>query len=107
MANNANNTELIWNGKFSKDFNLPDRRLIDKINLPFQTIEVINEPREGESRLSLFGDQKREGWRNKLIWGDNLLVSSSLLKEFSGSIKLIYIDPPFFTGTDQKIVIKA
>ena len=38
--------------------------------------------------------------RNKLIWGDNLLVMGSLLKEFAGKIDLIYIDPPFATGAD-------
>jgi DNA modification methylase len=39
-------------------------------------------------------------WRNQLIWGDNLLVMQSLLKEFAGEIDLIYIDPPFATGAD-------
>ena len=37
---------------------------------------------------------------NKLIWGDNLLVMGSLLEKFEGKIDLIYIDPPFATGTD-------
>ena len=36
-----------------------------------------------------------EGWRNKLIWGDNRLVMSSLLDQFAGKIDLDYIDPPF------------
>ena len=40
------------------------------------------------------------GWRNRLIWGDNKLVLSSLLKEFAGKVDLIYIDPPFATGAD-------
>ena len=38
------------------------------------------------------------GWRNRLIWGDNKLVLSSLLDEFAGKVDLIYIDPPFATG---------
>ena len=40
------------------------------------------------------------GWRNRLIWGDNGLVLSSLLEEFAGKVDLIYIDPPFATGAD-------
>ena len=40
------------------------------------------------------------GWRNRLIWGDNKQVLSSLLDEFAGKIDLIYIDPPFATGAD-------
>jgi len=34
-----------------------------------------------------------------LIWGDNKYIMSSLLPKFAGKIKLIYIDPPFATGT--------
>jgi adenine specific DNA methylase Mod len=41
-----------------------------------------------------------ELWRNQLIWGDNLRVMNALLREFAGAIGLIYIDPPFATGTD-------
>ena len=46
------------------------------------------------------GDTFEEGWKNKLIWGDNLLVMGSLLEKFAGKIDLIYIDPPFATGAD-------
>src|SRR2546425_11199585 len=46
------------------------------------------------------GDTFEEGWRNKLIWGDNLLVMGSLLEKFAGKIDLICIDPPFATGAD-------
>ena len=46
------------------------------------------------------GDTFEEGWKNKLIWGDNLLVLGSLLEQFAGKIDLIYIDPPFATGAD-------
>ena len=38
--------------------------------------------------------------RNQLIWGDNKLVMSSLLAEYAGQVKLVYIDPPFDTGAD-------
>ncbi len=35
---------------------------------------------------------------NRLIWGDNLTVMSSLLSDCEGKINLIYADPPFFTN---------
>ena len=35
-----------------------------------------------------------------LIWGDNKLVTVSLLRDFKGRINLIYIDPPFDVGAD-------
>jgi adenine-specific DNA-methyltransferase len=38
---------------------------------------------------------------NLLIKGNNLLALHSLKKEFSGKIKLIYIDPPYNTDTDS------
>jgi adenine-specific DNA-methyltransferase len=80
-------TELVWPGKYNEDGTLTQ---VPRASLPFQVIEVFNQtrpPREAE-------------WRNKLIWGDNLLVMGSLLKEFAGKVDLIYIDPPFSTGTD-------
>src|ERR1044072_4866937 len=42
------------------------------------------------------------GWFNRIYWGDNLQVMSHLLKEFRGSIDLIYIDPPFDSKADYK-----
>ena len=43
------------------------------------------------------------GWdrtRNLLIEGDNLEVLKLLLKSCAGTVKLIYIDPPYNTGKD-------
>jgi DNA modification methylase len=48
------------------------------------------------------------GWRNLLVWGDNLLALRELLADQQGpdrfgtrgKIKLIYIDPPFATRQD-------
>jgi len=34
------------------------------------------------------GDTFEDGWKNKLIWGDNLLVMGSLLEKFAGKIDL-------------------
>jgi adenine-specific DNA-methyltransferase len=75
-------TELVWPGKYTAEGVLA---VTPPANLPLQTVELYGQPTE---------------WRNKLIWGDNLLVMGSLLKEFAGKIDLIYIDPPFATGAD-------
>ncbi|MEI7489241.1 MAG: site-specific DNA-methyltransferase [Chryseobacterium sp.] len=102
--------ELVWNGK-SND--------ICNIVLPFQTIEQVDEPR-AEKEMQMLGDlfdantgRQIKGWNNKLIWGDNKLVLSSLKNgvmreeiEKQGGIKLIYIDPPFDVGADFSMNIE-
>ena len=103
-------TELVWPGKYNEDGTLKE---VPRVNLPFQVIETVNESRAArEARKqplqgTLFdiykgeeGDTFEEGWRNKLIWGDNLLVMGSLLEKFAGMINLVYIDPPFMMGKD-------
>ena len=103
--------ELVWNGKTNEVCN---------IVLPFQTIEQIDEPRaekpsEDNMQLPLFDTRgrQRKGWTNKLIWGDNKLVLSSLKNgpvrkeiEAQGGLKLIYIDPPFDVGADFSMDIE-
>ena len=37
---------------------------------------------------------------NKIIHGDNLLALKSLLPEYAGKVKCIYIDPPYNTGNE-------
>lgn len=51
------------------------------------------------------GDE-RDGWINRLYWGDNLQVMSHLLREFRGRVDLIYIDPPFDSKADYKKTVK-
>ena len=103
--------ELVWNGKTSEVCN---------IVLPFQVIEQVDEPRaEKDTRLqmSLFDLDARgrqlKGWTNKLIWGDNKLILSSLKNgplreeiENQGGIKLICTDPPFDVGADFSMDIE-
>ena len=99
--------ELVWNGKTNEACN---------IVLPFQTIEQVDEPRaESDLQLDLFDARGRQlkGWTNKLIWGDNKLVLSSLKNgplreeiEAQGGLKLIYIDPPFDVGADFSMDIE-
>ena len=99
-------TELVWPGKYDERGKLVEP---PRVSLPFQVIEVIEEGRTSREALKqvllpLFGEKPKglsdDGWRNKLIWGDNLLVEASLLKDFAGKVDLIYIDPPFATGAD-------
>ncbi|MEO0089310.1 MAG: site-specific DNA-methyltransferase [candidate division WOR-3 bacterium] len=102
--NNHQKLELVWKGKKTE---------VERVVLPFQVVETINEPRVGESgkQKDIFGEKLPkwwpEGWRNKLIWGDNKYIMSSLLPEFAGKINLIYIDPPFATGADFSIKMKV
>ncbi len=44
-------------------------------------------------------------WKNLLYWGDNLEVAYYLLNNFEETIDLIYIDPPFFSGSNYSINI--
>jgi DNA modification methylase len=53
----------------------------------------------------VFGKPNKDGWLNKIFWGDNLQVMSHLLKEYRGKIDLIYIDPPFDSKADYKMKI--
>ena len=52
-----------------------------------------------------YGESK-DGWINKIFWGDNVQVMSHLLKDYRGKIDLIYIDPPFDSKADYKKKIK-
>jgi adenine-specific DNA-methyltransferase len=100
--------ELVWNGK---------TREVSTAILPFQTLEHIDEPRRerrDDEELGLdLGGRQVKGWTNKLIWGDNKLILSSLKSgalrrqiEEAGGLKLIYIDPPFDVGADFSVDIE-
>lgn len=52
-----------------------------------------------------YGEEK-DGWINKIFWGDNLQVMAHLLRDYRGKVKLIYIDPPFDSKADYKKIIK-
>jgi adenine-specific DNA-methyltransferase len=100
---------LFWNGRSEE---------VTNAILPFHCIEHIDEPRkEKQAERSIFDldDRGRQlkGWTNKLIWGDNKLILSSLVNgplkeeiEKEGGVKLIYIDPPFAVGADFSFDIK-
>lgn len=101
--------ELLWNGKNDE---------VENMVLPFQVIEHIDEPRSEDkitAQATLFDTSGRQikGWSNKLIWGDNKLILSSLKNgplrkqiEAEGGLKLVYIDPPFDVGADFSMNIE-
>jgi site-specific DNA-methyltransferase (adenine-specific)/adenine-specific DNA-methyltransferase len=101
--------ELVWNGK---------SREVCTTVLPFQSLEHVDEPRQEKPELGtmdMFDTRGRQlkGWTNKLIWGDNKLILSSLKSgalrrqiEDAGGLKLIYIDPPFDVGADFSMDIE-
>lgn len=101
FAGDEEDVFLFWNGR---------NESVTNVVLPFHSIEQIDEPRaEHNAELSIFDTRGRQlkGWTNKLIWGDNKLVLSSLINgslrreiEAAGGLKLVYIDPPFAVGAD-------
>ena len=58
--------------------------------------------KEGEEPLTGFRrDSKGTITDNLIIKGNNLLALHSLKEEFTGKVKLIYIDPPYNTSNDS------
>ena len=114
LPDDKREVELVWNGKTNA---------VTNVVLPFQTIEQVDEPRaekpeDTATQKDLFAMDNRgrqlQGWTNKLIWGDNKLILSSLKNgpmreeiERQGGIKLIYIDPPFDVGADFSMDIEV
>jgi len=100
--NEVKRTGLYWPGK---------RTEVERVALPFQVVETVNVSRATREEAPLFAATQRqeaEGWRNKLIWGENKYIMASLLDQgFAGKINLIYIDPPFATGADFSVKMKV
>ncbi len=97
--------ELIWNGKYDKD---GKKAKITKIELPFQPVETVNESaQERQLLLDLYSEGRSTKWRNRLIWGDKKYVLPSLKPEFKGEVDLIYIDPPFYTGSNFSFQVEV
>ncbi|MFX0072812.1 MAG: DNA methyltransferase [Candidatus Hermodarchaeota archaeon] len=59
------------------------------------------------STNELFKEDNTKQWTNRLIWGNNLEALYYLLNDFEEQINLIYIDPPFFSGSNYHINIKS
>ncbi len=85
----AKRNEVFWNETLAPD--QIDRLLSPKVLTNFKRYD-----KDGEhpvSNLSLNN--------NLIIKGNNLLSLHTLKKVYAGKVKLIYIDPPYNTGTDS------
>lgn len=51
-------------------------------------------------------NHEKEGWVNKLFWGDNTEVMKHLTETHAGTVDLIYIDPPFGSDANYNNKIK-
>ncbi len=81
------------------------RRAINPRDIDFQTAELVipNVARDQRTMTSYTNDLSKitlnRNQMNRLIWGDNILAMQALLSSgLEGTIKLVYIDPPFWTN---------
>lgn len=89
--------ELVYAGKMRKEDVLSDTDEIS--NIPLQVERTFNGAEHPE---------RKDEWKNLLIFGDNLQVlktiyynTDTIIKDkVKGKIKLVYIDPPFGTGDE-------
>jgi hypothetical protein len=88
------------------------------IVMPFQTIEQVDEPRMEKGKQDQdsgsgewFDPRERQigGLSDKLIWGDNILILSSLKNgltrdefERQGELELICVDPPLISESTSR-----
>ena len=81
--------EVFWNVTLASDE--IDRLFSPKVFTNFQ--------RYTNSGPSLVDELKDDD--NLILKGNNLLILHSLKKRFSGRVKVIYLDPPYNTGSDS------
>ncbi|MBD3256120.1 MAG: hypothetical protein GF383_13570 [Candidatus Lokiarchaeota archaeon] len=87
--------KLVWNKpeKISSKSNRED--------LNFELIERTENSKINRKE----GLNRSSQWANKLFWSDNIDVLNWCLKNLKKKIDLVYIDPPFFSGTNYEIEI--
>ncbi len=74
--------ELTWIGKENRP-QLEPRILLEDLEKSYHAKHRVTE---------------NDLFENRLIFGDNLLALKALEQEFSGSVKCVFIDPPYNTG---------
>lgn len=75
---------------------------------PNTIIETVKKEHDDGGQMSLFSEKKplreainfykhKEGWTNRLIAGDSLLVMNSLLEKegMASKVQMVYFDPPY------------
>lgn len=102
--------QLQWAGKAEHtSFEVPTVSLHvhERID-PNTIIQTVKKEHDDGGQLSLFAEKKplreaidfykhKEGWTNRLIAGDSLLVMNSLLEKegMAGKVQMVYFDPPY------------
>lgn len=102
--------QLQWAGKTEHtSFEIPTVSLHvhERID-PKTIIETVKKEKDDDGQMSLFSEKKplreaidfykhKEGWTNRLIAGDSLLVMNSLLEKegMAGKVQMVYFDPPY------------
>ncbi len=81
--------EIFWNETLAPDE--IDRLLAPKVLTNFKKYDKNGEHEVDEISLD----------ENLIIKGNNLFALHSLKKQYAGKVKLIYIDPPYNTGSDS------
>lgn len=119
-----NDTEVVLNFPFkdtvleagmTKEDKGREERFL-QIDIDSKDIDTLEEPKvltdfryvdkDGERSLTAssdisFFDEDGELKQNLLIKGNNLLALHTLKSRLAGKVKLIYIDPPYNTGSDS------
>ncbi len=98
--------ELVYAGKMRKEDILANEDGVFPV--PLQVEKVFNGEEYPPLNSLDKGGQKGGGWRNMIVFGDNLQFLKTvyenkdpLIKDkVKGRVKLIYIDPPFATESD-------
>jgi len=89
--------EIFFNEVLAKDE-------IDRLEDPKAFVNWKRYTAKGEEKIKeLKRDKDGTIKENLIIKGNNLLALHSLKEQFTGKVKLIYIDPPYNTGGDANI----
>jgi adenine-specific DNA-methyltransferase len=102
--------QLQWTGKAEHtSFEVPTVSLHvhERID-PKTIIETVKKEKDDGGQISMFSEKKplreaidfykhKEGWTNRLVAGDSLLVMNSLLEKegMAGKVQMVYFDPPY------------
>lgn len=82
-------TEIFWNETLAPEH-------VDTLLAPKALTNFIKYNQDGEHKDFSLGENE-----NLIIKGNNLLTLHTLMENFRNKIKLIYIDPPYNTGSDS------
>ncbi|TFG22323.1 MAG: site-specific DNA-methyltransferase [Promethearchaeota archaeon] len=78
---------LTWNNKGT------ERNKANSV-VDFHSFQIVSSNKESELL-------------NKLFWGDNYDVLQFLMPDYKNKIDLIYVDPPFFSGSNYHVKIEG